>query len=73
MTPVENEVCPGWRSAEDYSPPFLRDAGDAFRDEDVFGSTQLEYICEHIVYQATDWCITGEDMLSLAFEDGKIL
>ena len=73
VAPVEYEVRPCWRSAKDYVPPLGGDAGDALREEDVLGSTYLEYICKHIVYQATDWGITGENVLSLAFEDGKIL
>jgi hypothetical protein len=73
VAPVEDEIRPRWRSAEDYIPPLGRDAGDVLREEDVLGSTQLEYICEHIVYQAADWGITGENVLSLAFKDGKIL
>lgn len=73
VAPVEDEIRPCRGCAEDYSPPLRRDTGDALGQEDVLGSTQLENICEHIVYQATDWGITGENVLPLVFEEGKIL
>lgn len=73
MAPVEDEIRPGWGCAEDYSPPLYRDTGGGLWEENILSSTQLEYICEHIVYQATDWGITGENVLPLAFEEGKTL